>query len=70
MILPSSVKIFISNVLKQTEKTQADMATILGVTQSAISNKIYRETFKVSDLLEFCDTVGYDVIIVKRKEVR
>ena len=48
-------------IMSESKKSRTDIAEALQISEAAVSNKLYRDSFDAEDLIKIADCVGYQL---------
>ena len=55
-----SVKNKLNFLMKEQGKSRSDIAEALKISEAAVSNKFYRDSFSAEDLIKIADCLGFE----------
>ena len=50
--------------MRDVGKSRADIAESLKISEAAVSNKFYRDSFSAEDLIKIADCLGYNLALI------
>jgi transcriptional regulator with XRE-family HTH domain len=59
-----SVENKIKFIMRDVNKSRSDIAEVLKISEAAVSNKFYRDSFSAEDLIKIADCLGFNLAFI------